>query len=666
MRKAEGAVMAAPRVDRRLAAIMAVDVVGYSRLVGADEADTLARVKAHRVELAEPLIAEYRGRVVKLTGDGALVEFGSAVDAVECAVAIQNGMAEREAAESENRRIRFRIGINVGDIVHEDDDILGDGVNVAARLEGLAEPGGICIARNVHDQVKAKLDLTFEPMGEHRVKNIAEPITVYRVLPGPARARPAATAWPLRGRRRAIAASIAVLLGAGAAGSWYGLWRPASEPVVAEAAANLPLPLPDKPSLAVLPFENLSGDPKEERLAGGLTEDVITDLSRYRELFVIARNSTDAYRGKQVDVRQIARELGVQYVLEGSLQTDGKRVRITAQLIDAMTGNHVWSERYDRALDDLFAVQDEVTQQIAGTLGGYEGRLAQASRERARRKPPESLQAYDLYLLGVEEKHRFTKEGDIRARQLLGEAIALDPGLARAYVALCWVHLDDVMLGWSDNPGRSLGEFATAAKKAVALDDADAEAHVALGFAHFYYDNKIEQGAAEIERALALGSNNADVLANIAWGRATKLGTGKEDVELVRRAMRLNPHFPEWYLYALGYAGYHGQQYLDVIQALKQVANPTLETHLYLALSLAEVGRHAEASASGAELLRENPDFSAERQIANDVFVDQAAITHFIGSIEKAGLPLCATEAQLVKYPDMKHLEQCDARRASG
>jgi adenylate cyclase len=388
--------MAAPRVDRRLAAIMAVDVVGYSRLVGADEAGTLARVKAHRIELAEPLVTEYHGRVVKLTGDGALVEFGSAVDAVECAVAIQNGMAEREGGEPEDRRIRLRIGINVGDIVHEDDDILGDGVNVAARLEGLAEPGGICIARNVHDQVKAKLDLAFEPMGEHRVKNIAEPITVYRVLPdsgGAVRTRPLGLASVLRGRRpAAIAAAVVMLLGAGAAGAWYGLWRPASEPVVAEAAAKPPLPLPDKPSIAVLPFENLSGDPKEERLAGGLTEDVITDLSRYRELFVIARNSTDAYRGKHVDVRQIARELGVQYVLEGSLQTDGKRVRITAQLIDAMTGNHVWSERYDRALDDLFAVQDEVTQQIAGTLGGYEGRLAQASRERARRKPPESLQ----------------------------------------------------------------------------------------------------------------------------------------------------------------------------------------------------------------------------------------------------------------------------------
>jgi class 3 adenylate cyclase len=301
---------------------MAVDVVGYSRLIGADEAGTLARVKAHRVELAEPLIAEHRGRVVKRTGDGTLVELASAVDAVECAVAIQNSIAEREAAEPGERRIRYRIGINIGDIVLEDGDIFGDGVNVAARLEGLAEPGGICVARNVWNQVKAKLDLGFEPMGEYRVKNITEPITVCRVLTASGAATKTRThvfASTLRGRRPvATAAAVVMVLAAGSAGAWYVFWRPnaPSPAAVTEIAASgaaeakPALPLPDKPSFAVLPFENLSGDPKQERLADGITEDIITDLSRFRQLFVVARNSTFFYKGKPTDVRQIARELG--------------------------------------------------------------------------------------------------------------------------------------------------------------------------------------------------------------------------------------------------------------------------------------------------------------------------------------------------------------------
>jgi adenylate cyclase len=359
-------------------------VVGYSLLVGADEAGTLARVKAHRVDLLEPLIAEYRGRLVRLTGDGTLVEFESSVDAVECAVAIQSGMAEREPAVPEERRIRYRIGINIGDIIHEDGDIFGDGVNIAARLEGLAERGGICIARNVYNQVKSKLDVAFEPAGEHKVKNIAEPITVYRVRHGAGAANFLSGSRRYLRRRVAIAATVVISLAADAAGSWHALWRPAQDVpafAVAHPEAKPALPLPDKPSIAVLAFANLSGDPKQERLAGGLTEDVITDLSRFCELFVIARNSTEVYKGKAVDVRQVARELGVQYVLQGSLQADGDRVRITAQLINGATGNQVWVERYDRPLDDVFVVQDDVTQRIAGSISGYHGAVARTHIE---------------------------------------------------------------------------------------------------------------------------------------------------------------------------------------------------------------------------------------------------------------------------------------------
>jgi TolB-like protein/class 3 adenylate cyclase len=354
-----GGLSMASRTERKLAAILAADVVGYSRLVGDDEAGTIARLRTLRKDLVEPLIAEYHGRVVKLMGDGALVEFASAVDAVECAVAVQQGVAEREAAATEDRRVQFRIGINIGDIIIEEGDILGNGVNVAARLEGLAEPGGICIARNVHNQVKMKLDLAFVPMGEHRVKNIAEPITVYRVDPdAPGRALDRRPVWAQR-RWQAVAAGLVLLLALSAVGAWYGLWQSAPEAItteeaVASAAAEKPtLPLPDKPSVAVLPFDNLSNEEHYERLTDGITEDIITDLSRFRDLFVIARNSTLVYKDKPTDVRQIARELGVRHVLEGSLQSDGKQVRVTAQLIDAISGNHLWSERYDRALELL-------------------------------------------------------------------------------------------------------------------------------------------------------------------------------------------------------------------------------------------------------------------------------------------------------------------------
>jgi TolB-like protein/class 3 adenylate cyclase len=432
--------MAAPRVDRRLAAIMAVDVVGYSRLIGADEAGTLARVKAHRVELAEPLIAEYHGRVVKLTGDGALVEFASAVDAVECAVAIQSGMAEREAAEAEERRIRYRIGINVGDIVLEDGDIFGDGVNVAARLEGLAEPGGICIARNVYNQVKGKLDLTFEPMGEHRVKNIAEPVAVYRVLPGPgatAKMRPMAIARALRRYRlAAIAAAVLLLLVAGATG-WYSYWRP-----------DGPLPS-DQPSIAVLSFDNLSGDAATGRLADGITEDIITDLARFAYLDVIARNSTLPYKDKPVDVRQIGKELNVRYVLEGSIQRQAERVRVTAQLIDAAAGAHVWSERWDRPAQDVFAVQTELAESVANRIGGH-GLVEAAGRETAKRKRPENLTAYDLYLLGIEAKHRLTEESLQEAVRLFQRALELDPQLARAWTGLAWAYVLTANFGGPD------------------------------------------------------------------------------------------------------------------------------------------------------------------------------------------------------------------------
>ena len=659
--------MAEPEPRRRLAAVLAADVVGYSRLMGEDEAGTHARLKALRKALVEPGIAAHHGHIVKLTGDGALVEFVSVVDAVVCAAEIQRAMAAHDQGVPDDQRIAFRLGINLGDVIFDDGDIYGDGVNVAARLEGLAEPGGICVARNVYNQVKDKVGLAFEAMGEHRVKNIAEPVTVYRVLldadPATVLAQKAKRA--ARASRRhgpLVAAALALLVLAGGA-AWYGgAPRLFGGDGPAEAAA---LPLPDKPSIAVLPFDNLSREERFERLADGITEDIITDLSRFRDLFVIARNSTFVYKGQPTDVRQISRELGVQYVLEGSLQASDDRVRITAQLIDATTGNHVWSERYERPLGDVFAIQDEINEQVVGTLGGYWGRLAQDAREKARRRPTESLEAYDLYLLGVEYKHRHTKEDNKEAQQLLRRAIELDPGFARAYVVLSQTYLNDAALGFADDPRHALEEMAVTAKAAVAIDDYDAVAHMQLGNVYFF-QRQIQRGAAEYNRALELGENDADLLAMLAYNRPTKLGTGREDMENLKRAMRLNPHYPEWYFYALAYAAFHSRQYQKAVAALQRfIDHPMIDGPLYSALSYAQLGRHAEAEDAAAKVLELVPNFSAEALIENDAFRDPEVIEHFLESVEKAGLPLCASEAQLAADPEMKRLERCEAERAS-
>jgi TolB-like protein len=510
--------------------------------------------------------------VVKLTGDGALVEFASAVDAVECAVAIQNGMAEREAAEPEERRIRYRIGINIGDIVLEDGDIFGDGVNVATRLEGLAEPGGISVARNVHDQVKAKLDLAFEPMGEHRVKNIAEPITLYRVLADPG------TVVPSR----------------------PGLWPPAAVSGADATEQGPALPLPDKPSIAVLPFENLSGEERYERLADGITEDIITDLSRFRDLFVIARNSTIVYKHKPTDVSQIACELGVHYVLEGSLQTDGKRVRVSAQLVDAATGSHVWSERYDRPLDDIFALQDEVTQTIAASLASQYGAVARAGRQVARRKPPANLQAYECYLLGLESTDVLTEEGYKKAQELFQKAVALDPNFAGTYIGLAWSFNHAHDYGWGESRHELLAKWLAASKRAVALDPLDGEAHMTLGW-YYQYTGYFERARDEIQKALTLNPNNADMLV-LAGGVLSWLGKPEQAVEVAERSMRLNPLFPDWYYGPVRDAYFHAGYFDKAILASQKRQNITLWDFVYRPLCYAQLERDKEAAAAVAEL----------------------------------------------------------------
>jgi TolB-like protein/Tfp pilus assembly protein PilF len=644
--------MVAPRVDRRLAAIMAVDVVGYSRLIGVDEAGTLARVKAHRIELAEPLIAEHHGRVVKLTGDGALVEFASAVDAVECAVAIQNGMAEREAAAPEDRRIRYRIGINIGDIVLEDGDIFGDGVNVAARLEGLAEPGGICIARNVYNQVKAKLSLGFDAMGEHRVRNIAEPITVYRVLAGAGaspKAKPAAIASALRQHRPAsIAAAIVLLLAAGAAGAWYALWPPGE-------------PLPnDQPSIAVLPFDNLSGDAATGRLADGITEDIITDLARFAYLDVIARNSTLPYKDKPVDVRQIGKELNVRYVLEGSIQRQADRVRVTAQLIDVAGGAHVWSERWDRPAQDVFAVQTELAESVANRIGGY-GLVEAAGREIAKRKRPESLTAYDLYLLGIEAKHRMTQESLQEAVRLLQRSLELDPQLARAWTGLAWAYVLSANFGGPDR-AVLLQKELDAARRAVQLDPMDAEAHSALGDAVGNMGD-FAQAKAEMERALQLNPNSDIVLLLYTFWAST-FGEPEKGVEAAEKFIRLNPNYPTWATQGLSYAFFHAGRYDDSLQILEKRPDDTMDPGLFIrkAGSLAALGRAAEAKAVVTKALARFPDISIEKHIS--VPMADHERQRYIETMRKAGFPACAKAEELAKFEKPIPLSECETERA--
>ena len=499
--------MSAERVERRLAAILAADVAGYSRLMGRDEAGTLARLKALRRELIDPMVAEHRGRIVKTTGDGLLIEFPSVVEAVACAITVQSGMGSRNAATPEDRRIEFRIGINSGDIIVEDGDIHGDGVNIAARLEGVAEPGGICVSAIVHDQVRDRLDCVFEDLGEQSLKNIVRPVRMYRIGPEIGASRP--------------------LSGVDAAGT--------------AAVQPAALPLPDKPSIAVLPFQNMSGDPEQEYFVDGMVEEIITALSRIRWLFVIARNSTFTYKGRPIEVKEIGRELGVRYILEGSVRKGGSRVRITAQLIDAETGAHLWADRFDGLIEDVFELQDKIALSVAGVI---EPALQAAEMRRSAARPTTDLTAYDLYLRALAVFYPITKERVIEALRLFEEAIAIDPhyGPALSWAAMC--HREIATSGWAEAPETSWRKGSALARQAVqaAENDPRVLVNAALVLAHFGDDIGEDIGAmiGLIDRALALnpsfarGWNVSGILRNIA---------GEHDlaIEHIGIALRLSP-----------------------------------------------------------------------------------------------------------------------------
>jgi adenylate cyclase len=560
------------RVERRLAAVLAADVAGYSRLMGADEEGTLANLKMLRKSLVDPAISAHRGRIVKTTGDGLLVEFASAVDAARCGVEVQRVMAAQNANVLQEIRIEFRIGIHVGDIIIDDNDIFGDGVNIAARLEGIAEPGGVCISDDTQRQIRGKVDIAFTDMGAQSLKNIAEPMR----------------AWRLHIDQLPSSSPIAPL-----------------GPPVNRAQ---PLALPDRPSIAVLPFQNMSGDPEQEYFADGMVEDITTVLSRIKWLFVIARNSSFTYKGKAVDIKQVGRELGVRYVLEGSVRKAGGRVRITGQLIEAATGAHLWAERYDRDLSDIFALQDEITESVAIAIGPA---LAEAEKLRAIRKPPDSLDAWEAYHRGLWHFSKQAAAENQLAKPFFQRAIDLDPNFAGGYYGLAMAHFWD---GWLylSAPMPECRELARPlAQRAVALDDADATAHYVLS-SLFLSSGDMEGCRTEVERALVLNPNHAWALGGLG-AYCSFHGQLPEAMAALDKAMRISPHDPLTWAFMMW--GMGGQYFAGEDEAALQSAERLIRfrpdnyiAYRYRAAALGQLGRSEEAKAALKEAFAAAPD----------------------------------------------------------
>ena len=588
--------MDVPGPERRLAAVVAADMVGYSRLMEVDETGTLARLKTHRIELIDPAIAKNRGRIIKTTGDGMLVEFHSVADAVLCAAEIQRRMARRNADVSPARWMQFRIGINLGDVIVEENDIFGDGVNVAARLEMLAEPGGICVSGAVRDQVGDRLDdIAFEDLGDQIVKNIARPIRVFRV-----RLEPNATT-ALEGAKDAAAATT----------------------------------IAKKPSIAVLPLVNMSGDPEQEFFADGLTEDIITELSRFHELLVISRNSTFVHKGKAVKVQEVAREFGVEYVLEGSVRKAGDRIRVTVQLIDAETDRHIWAERYDRQLEDIFAIQDEMTRAIVATLPG---RVEAATHDRAKRKPTDNMAAYECVLAAKVLHHRSTREDNAEAQRLLDRALALDPNYAHAHAWKACVLGQTWVYDWCADREVTFQQVAAELEITLALDDNDSDVHRILAALNLNRDDH-DKAAYHQERALALNPNY-DLVVVQQGELLTWLGRPEEGIDWIRKAMRLNPYHPERFWSHLGRACYCAEKYAEAAEAFSRITRPDHTHHAFLAATFARMGNAVAATAHASEVLKREPKFSVAVYLATQHYKREVDRRRHEAGLLSAGLPV--------------------------
>ncbi len=576
--------------EQKLAAVLAADMVGYSRLMELDERGTLARLRTHRVELIDPAIAKNQGRIIKTTGDGMLVEFHSVADAVRCAVEVQDRMKRRNSDVSDDRRMEFRIGINLGDIIFEDGDIYGEGVNIAARVEQLAEVGGICVTAAVHGQVDGRLDVAFEDLGDKTLKNISRPVRVYRVLSAPRDGEPAT-----------------------------------SKTAPTEAVV--------KPTVAVLPFTNMSGDPEQEFFADGLTEDILTELSRRHELFVISRTSTFVYKGQSANLREIAQKLGARYLVEGSVRKAGDRLRVTVQLIDTASDSHVWAERYDRKLDDIFAIQDEITSAIVATLPG---RLEAAQHDQLARTKPSNMAAYECVLTAKVLHHRSAREDNAQAQKLIERALQLDPDYAHAHAWRGCILGQAWGYGWCDDKDSTFSQVEAALARAVALDDNDADVHRILA-AVAITRNDMNRARYHQDRALELNPNYDLVV--VQMGELfTWLGQSSEGVEWIRKAMRLNPHHPARFWSHLGKAYFVGRQYAQAIESFMRLSTMDAQQHAFVAASYSLLGDQTAAAAHAARVRQLDPELDLQKLLATMHYVREADLNHLRDGLMQAGL----------------------------
>ena len=626
-------------MERRLAAILAADVEGYSRLTELDEEASTATLRLYRA-VVEESISAHKGHIFSSAGDSVVAEFPSIVEAIRCAVEIQNEIAERNASVPEAELMRFRIGVNLGDVIAEENNLYGSGVNVAVRLEQLAEPGGICISQTVYDQVRKIIEIPFQDIGERRLKNIADPVHVYRILPSPLPWLNRFLSRTWRSPRFSVAAGALLLLLAAGAGAFY-LRQPAAlwDAVLGDGGA-----LSEHPAIAVLPFDDMSATHDQQYLADGITEELITGLAKFPELLVMARNSTFTYKDKPTDIRQVGKDLNVRYVVEGSIQRSGQNVRVTAQLIDASTGRHIWEERYDRQVDNIFAIRDEITRVIAGQLGGLQGKVAQAEVERLAGKNPNSFTAYDYLMRGLSELYKYDRLSNTAARDLFEQAKKSDPNYARAYAGLAWTYALDYDFEWTDDYEKTVKLALENASTAVRLDPNDYQAHWALGWAYLYTWQH-EKALASYLRARNLNPNDAELLAEMS-NFLVYIDQPRQAIDQLTEAIRLNPNHERWYVEYLGWAYEHAGMPQQAIETLEPVIDePATKEQLWLLPTLAaayaypSVGRMDDAHKIVKEILSLQPEFSTAEVASRGPYKTKELSDRYVSVLRRAGLP---------------------------